>query len=158
VYSVEHDVTWADKVRKSLDDLGISNCELRYIGGRPNPVPPDTDDSSYGSMCEGWEDYTFRNYVTSIEEHRDRSLDLVLIDGRAREACLRHALTKVRPGGMLVLDNSERPRYQAALSDVPTGWSRLDFPGPSARADFFSRTTIWIVSEETASTGAESEA
>ncbi len=146
VYTVEHDNGWAEKVQKSLDRLGIFNCQLRLI---PAELKQISDQGKayfrYGSTFDGWEDHTFESYVKSIDDHPDRSLDLVLIDGRAREACIQHAIAKVSPGGVLVLDNSERPSYQATMNEVPNNWFRLEFPGPSAKAEFFSKTTVWIV-------------
>lgn len=146
VYTVEHDTIWAQKVRQSLQASTMHNCKLRCIAGM---VEVDNSRRSlYGSASEGWTTYTFENYVKAIDEHPDKTFDLVLVDGRARSACVLHAIKKVRPGGILVLDNSERPQYQTAISEVPREWARFDFPGPSARADFFSRTTIWIVPKD----------
>ncbi len=54
---------------------------------------------------------SFEKYVRSIDRFIDKSLDLVIIDGRARLSCITHALKKIRPGGYLMLDDSERERY-----------------------------------------------
>ncbi|GEM_PF-446687 len=148
VYAVEHDIVWAEKVQRSLDSLSIVNCRLRHIEAEMKQVSLDLADRlRYRSKCERWAGCSFESYVRSIDDHADRSLDLVVVDGRAREACLRHAISKVSPGGMLVLDNSERARYQAAMSEVPNNWFRLEFPGPCARTEFFTKTTVWIVPE-----------
>jgi hypothetical protein len=62
-----------------------------------------------------------------------QSFDMVLVDGRARIACLYRAVDKVAPGGALVLDNSDYERYQPALVNFLPAWRRRDFtaPGPS---------------------------
>lgn len=62
--------------------------------------------------------------------------DVVLVDGRARSACLQTAVGVLRGnGGILVLDNSQRP-YD--LSCIPKHWKRTDTH--NGRWD----TTIWI--------------
>lgn len=59
---------------------------------------------------------SFEEYVKSIEEYPDESFDLVLVDGRHRSFCIPHAIPKVRPGGYLMLDNSDRRGYRDAIS------------------------------------------
>jgi hypothetical protein len=140
VYSVEHNVAWAEKVGISLRELGISSCRLKYI-------PPDNAQSSghvYCSDFPGYEHCSFKTYAQAIDEHPDGSLDVVLVDGRARAACILHAIGKLRPGGMLILDNTERSRYNEAILQIPKAWTRIAFPGPCAGADFFTETTVWI--------------
>jgi predicted O-methyltransferase YrrM len=45
------------------------------------------------------------------------SFDLVLVDGRDRVECCRVSIPLIKPGGILMLDNSERERY-AEVGDV----------------------------------------
>ena len=47
--------------------------------------------------------------------------DAIFVDGRARSACLRTAVQKLKPGGVLVLDDARRTRYD--LSIVPATWA-----------------------------------
>ena len=41
--------------------------------------------------------------------------DLVVVDGRARVACLQHAAKRLAPGGIVLFDDTQRPRYRAGL-------------------------------------------
>lgn len=143
VCSIEHDPAWADRVRGRLDTLGMHNCVLRHVAPEPDPASASGLRPPYRSDAEGWGDVSFERYVHAIDEMAEQSLDVVLVDGRARADCLRRAIPKVKPGGMLLLDDSQRERYQAAMNDVPSGWVRHEFPGPIARTEFFTRTTIW---------------
>jgi hypothetical protein len=58
----------------------------------------------------------------------DEAYDMVLVDGRSRNRCIGNARSKVKVGGMLVLDNSERAEYAAgvALMDTWTGFEYGD--------------------------------
>ncbi len=62
----------------------------------------------------------FSAYVGAIDEVGGE-FDLIVIDGRAREACLVAALPHVAAGGLIVFDNTHRKRYQEAIetSGVP---------------------------------------
>lgn len=127
VISVEHDAAWGHK----LSDL------IQYNGRWTNFVVPPraysphaTAANTYSSMFPGYESSDFRNYVEVILSEPDESLDVVMIDGRARSAACALAAAKVIPGGRIVLDNAERPRYDKAVKDlVARGWSPTRFSG-----------------------------
>ena len=59
----------------------------------------------------------------AICDEPDASLDLVVVDGRARVECARRAMPKVKPGGLLLLDDTSRERYagDCAAGRVGTG-------------------------------------
>lgn len=74
----------------------------------------------------------------------DDAFDLVVVDGaeqdefgvdlppeRDRTACVAAAKTKVRPGGILLFDNSDVPRY-GRIDDILAGWHRVRFSGFSS--------------------------
>jgi predicted O-methyltransferase YrrM len=44
-------------------------------------------------------------------------LDLVVVDGRARVACVRQALPRLASDGVLLLDNADRDEYASVVSD-----------------------------------------
>jgi hypothetical protein len=107
VVSVEHDEHWAGEVRDRL--AGHANVELRV-------VPPDDSyvDERYASAKRGWQSRTFRNYAHAIEDEEGK-FDLIVVDGRARSACLEVARSAVMKEGMILFDNSDRRRYREAI-------------------------------------------
>lgn len=42
----------------------------------------------------------------------NRKFDVILIDGRDRVDCARYCIDKIASGGILIVDNTERPEYQ----------------------------------------------
>ena len=46
-------------------------------------------------------------YAGMIDKIEDGSLDFVLVDGHFREACLANVFTKIRLGGLLIIDNTD---------------------------------------------------
>jgi len=106
VVSVEHDAAWAESLRPILP----GNVELRVV------VPEQkAGTSGIGSSKAGFTDLDFTAYVEAIDGVQG-DFDLVVIDGRAREACLPRALERLAPGGVIVFDNVDRQRYVDAIS------------------------------------------
>jgi len=72
-------------------------------------------------------DDNYAAYVAAIDEQPDASLDLVVVDGRERVRCAARATVKVRPGGLLLVDDIDRERYHAGVEAI--GWPRRDVVG-----------------------------
>lgn len=127
--SVEHNPVWGRDVTR----LASGDWELHIV------PPEDDDDIHYRSeRAPG----SWRKYATIVDRYR--TFDVIMVDGRARSACLRHAKNHLAPGGLLVLDNSERPVYREAAREIDRlGWDRTDFYGPGPYNLFFWQTTIW---------------
>ncbi|MGI6098591.1 MAG: hypothetical protein ACOYD3_02410 [Kiritimatiellia bacterium] len=154
VVSVEHNPEWYDAVLLALNHDKITNCEYLLVPPKPCMLAPFLPYSSRTYVSRTFAEHArlqFRNYVRKISEYPDRFFDLVVVDGRARAACLRHAVPKVRSGGYVMLDNSERPSYRPAM-DILGRFPRLDFPGHGPRLEEEWMTTVWQISRDPAST------
>lgn len=146
VVSVEHDAGWNSRVESRIAGLGYSNWTGRLVlpTKRPDQLAGDpTDWDGYVSSDTAYSGSDFRRYVEVIDEFEDQSFDVILIDGRARPSCFKHALTKVRIGGYIMWDNSERDSYFNAMDKAPETFRRTDFPGPIRYLKYFLRTTVW---------------
>lgn len=84
----------------------------------------------------------FDDYVAAIDGEPDSSLDLVIVDGRARVECARRAMSKVKPGGLLLLDDSNRARYRSAVERL-SGWERHVFTGLKPGGGVPCQTSAW---------------
>ncbi len=131
VVSVEHDVGFATIAAPML---ALPNVQLRVI----EPVRASGTPRA-GSGRSGYEDCDFSAYVDSIADGAAR-YDLIIIDGRARDACLRRAWDCLGPGGLVVFDNSRRRRYQASLESVGAPLTRLGGWAPAL--PYPSETTL----------------
>ena len=76
------------------------------------------------SAKEGQAGLDFADYVATIDKVGG-TFALIVIDGRAREACLTAALPRLEPGGIIVLDNSRRRRYRQAITAAGVTEHRL---------------------------------
>lgn len=144
VVTVEHDLDWHASVVQALSTAGISNCT--YLLAPPESVnasPEDpSDPTTYCSARQLHRDHRFRGYAASIEDYADEFFDLISVDGRARPSCVWHAHVKVKVGGYLLLDNSERDHYYRARG-ILADWEDHHFYGPGPYGSRFWRTSVW---------------
>ncbi len=141
IISVEHDRNWYACTNDELAARGVRNCT--YLLREPTPDP----DARFVSSDPAYEGMDFADYVTAIDAYPDRSFDLVSVDGRARPACVLAALSKVKPSGLMLLDNSERPHYREAVAALAR-YERLDFSGIAPYSTDLTQTTIWRIENE----------
>jgi hypothetical protein len=65
-------------------------------------------------------DYQFKSdRYANLDEYPDHKFDFILIDGSCRAGCAATAINKVRPGGYIYLDNSDKH------SDIEGGDTRI---------------------------------
>ena len=86
--SVESDPGWHQRVTAQLASENISNVKSHLFPGAEEP----------GKGHES----PYANVARTFEHH---SLDFVLVDGLYRDVCALFSLDKIRPGGLLIIDN-----------------------------------------------------
>jgi SAM-dependent methyltransferase len=118
VTSVEHNPDWVAKVTE--------RCPAADI----RAIPENAQD-----------------YVAAINEFGDDSFDIVIVDGLHRADCLRRGASKVKPGGLLILDDTDRPQLTRLRKSALPGWKKASFTGFKATTDvrettFFRRPQV----------------
>lgn len=84
------------------------------------------------------------SYIGQIDRFPGSHFDLVLVDGRFRRACVVAAVPHVKPGGLLVVDNTDWHWYrERAIEGIPVSWIRTVYPGYAPMLGHRSETTIW---------------
>jgi predicted O-methyltransferase YrrM len=107
VLSFEDNEFWAGHTRDRLDEVGLDNVDLRV-----GPI---------------------EEFSGSVAALPDDAFDLVVMDFLeaptvTRVDVLKPAMKKVRPGGLLLLDDSDRPGYREAF-ELLKGWRFRKFVG-----------------------------
>ena len=125
ITSVEHDPKWASIVRKRLY---VANLETRV---------------SYRFCPDGANEQPTSEYVMVVEQFEDRSLDFCLVDGVARDHCALFCIPRIRPGGILIIDNANWYIPRDPKSRAPN--SRVVHDGFASQhwADFANRVKNW---------------
>jgi len=145
VVSIEYDPQFYKFMKKKL----LPNKSMDY-----RLIIPDIADhydeffdlsnpEKYYSSDTTFHNYDFFNYVTQIDAFPDESFDLILIDGRARPACIKHSVNKVKIGGLIILDNSDRDYYLINNEKCLENFSKIEFYGAVPENNIFSKTNIY---------------
>lgn len=116
VVSVEHDKAWYEKISaaKPLNSEMIF-CELQKDG-----------------------DYS------KMPESMGLKFDIIIVDGRDRVNCCYHSLAALSEKGVIVLDDSERENYAAAISFFKEqGFRELSFSGISPGLFYRKSTSVF---------------
>lgn len=124
---VEHDEQWNRQLAMRLSP----RTRLLFR-------PPAESGTIASASLPGYLD----DYVAAIDGEADGSLDLVVVDGRARAECVRRAMPKVGPGGLLLLDDTNRERYRPAVN-LLSDWERHVFSGLKSGHIPPSQTSVW---------------
>jgi predicted O-methyltransferase YrrM len=144
VVSVEHDADWHRQVSETMERRALTNCE--YLLREPERAPADRPAEYrwdlYTSTDGDFAGFVFDAYVKSIARFPNGGFDLVVVDGRARPSCVHHGVPKVRPGGVLLLDDSDRPEYADAV-DWLSQRPRTDFRGISPATGTLKQESAW---------------
>jgi len=122
--SVEHDEEWYAVVGARLKRQGVDNVDYLFA---PKDVP-----STRGGESE---------YAGVLRHFAAESLDFVLVDGVYRDACARAALDRLRPGGLLVVDNVER--FLPSTSRAPGARRPVQGPAGPVWSEVADALTLW---------------
>ena len=116
VTSVEHDQLWFNRVAEWVPDNATVLFRTEDVDGQ---------------------------YCRAILE-TGKSFDVVVVDGRDRDNCLLHAVKALTPRGVIVLDDSQRPEYVAAIKLMTdAGFEELQFQGLKPLGTGSDRTSIF---------------
>ena len=115
--SVEHNKEWHDKVKAQVTDPRLS---LFHVA----PDQPLELAKPSQKQLEAWDlraeltPEVMASYV-GLPRTLDLVFDFVLVDGRARNFCVREGYRLLRSGGVLVVHDAQREEYAAVLAEFP---------------------------------------
>ncbi len=146
VVSVEHEPSWYVKMASEFSKKQIGNVEYILAEAEDDKMfetKSFLNPGDYISADNHFKGKSFEGYVKQIDRFPDQSFDLIIIDGRARPSCIAHSLTKLKQGGYLVVDNSEREYYLSPFTINRQDWNVWKFYGPVPYNYNFSETSIF---------------
>ena len=123
--SIESNAEWFQQVITQIRNAGLTHIHLCHIP--LDHVELETYAFDYPQLPAN---------PAAILEAPDASLDLIIVDGWHRPVCTRLALPKLKPGGLLLIDNTDwLPREQWP---VPNDWPLLH-----QSRNVLTQTSIW---------------
>jgi len=88
-------------------------------------------------------------YVAFIDQFPDKSFDVTVVDGSSRNECTYHAIKKLKPGGILIFDNSDGTEYREANEFlIKNDFMRIDFWGLIPSYPYKNCTSIYSTSTD----------
>lgn len=140
VVSIEHYKPWHEKVVALFEEKGLKNVDYRLITEVSNDDFKSDEALNHlirlsDSKFQIKE--SFQPYYRGISDKPDGYFDVVLVDGRARPECVFSSIEKLKSGGLMVLDNSERKRYEVIFAFLKE-WMKY------TTTNGLTDTTFWI--------------
>ena len=126
ITSIEHDVRWYEQVREMLEQANASNIDYRLI---PLDHPPDEPEQDTYAPTPA--------YVAVLDQFEDASLDVIVVDGHYRTHCIRASMSRLKSGGLLLVDDVDLWPSLDALP-IPDDWELVD-----ESSNGIKRTCIW---------------
>jgi len=122
VVTAEHDRDWLDMLRERTSHLE----NVTILSRSPANL--------------------YADYVPAIDDYPDGHFDVVVVDGRQRVRTFERSLPKLRPGGLILLDDSERRRYRPAF-DIAGSMEHETVRGLAPCKSKVAQTTMWRAPE-----------
>lgn len=122
--SIEQNKTWHSIIQKRMKNLGLDNIECKHVDV--------TMDNIKNNKIEGINSA----YVNAIDAFANDSLDVVVVDGHYRHACIQKAISKIKTGGYLLVDNTNWIPLDEW--NVPVEWKIIHRSN-----NVVTETTIW---------------
>jgi hypothetical protein len=116
VYSIEHDEKWYKIMKQRIpNNVSLYHIKLDYGG-------------------------EYSRFPLSL----NKKYDIIIIDGRDRVNCIKVVIKCLKPEGVIVLDDSERPQYLEGIRFLLNeGFRKIDFWGISPGLFYKKCTTIF---------------
>ncbi|MEO6454499.1 MAG: hypothetical protein ABIN97_10520 [Ginsengibacter sp.] len=147
--TAEHKTEWYDTLKKIITQKELYKWEGVLI---PPELKTETrqlnisDPNDYYSSDDAYINSTFKNYVTYIDRFSDGFFNVILIDGRARPSCIKHAVKKLRRNGLLILDNADREYYLTRSNEylhnfhlLQNHFAPIPFVAPFVQTNIYKR-------------------
>jgi hypothetical protein len=146
VVAVDHDTLWAQRVNEALAEHQMSHAKALPVPDETPAEPADADpQQGYGSSYAGFVGRSFKTYVNTLRQYPRHHFNVIVVDGRSRPACIKLASEYLAPGGVIIVDNADRERYDpmqnACFND---NWHLTRCAGPGQAFRTFSATNFWI--------------
>ncbi len=148
VVTIEHHPEWYQKLQDKIRRKNASNWTVKLIPPESKEKDLQLDPSNPGHYYTNEEPYSdciFKSYVTYVDRYPDNYFDLIMIDGRSRPSCILHSMPKIKPDGILIVDNSNRKNYFTGVQQkLETDFQLIaDQKAPSPYLEYLTQTAIW---------------
>ena len=128
VVALESNKKWREIMQIKQQNLGYKNIEIVLM-----------EDALQNQEYE-----KFASRQKKSSEISQEKFDFIIIDSLKRFACAQNSITALKPGGAIILDDSERPHYKKIFNFfADLGFQKQDFFGIAPGQFKLKNTTIF---------------
>jgi hypothetical protein len=127
--SVEHDPAWYKSINTRIKEAGVANVTYLLREAK------EEDEQYQKEVSKN------NPYVNVVNRFPKNSLDFVLVDGIFRRECAYQVQKKIRPGGILVVDNANW--FLPCVSFAPNSRSMETGPASAQWGLFLTLVVGW---------------
>lgn len=121
VVSLETNAKWCEIMKIKLRELNINNVEIIL-------------------MTDGLENSEYENYIKNSAQ----KFNFIIVDSLKRYECVKNSYEFLKPGGALILDDSERKGYKKIFEFMEEkSFVKQDFPGIAPGQFKLKNTTLF---------------
>jgi len=136
---IEHHKGWYEKIKNTLHEKQVEQIVNYHL------IEPNEDTikeiPQFLNQPNCPENFSWRKryyqYFEHVKTYPDDYFDFIIVDGRARVECSFNAISKLKKGGLFILDNSERLRYQPVFNRLKN-WEMVN------TSNGLTDTTLWL--------------
>ncbi len=132
VTAIESEYEWAERVRKRCPA-----ADVRFIPGA------DTGTLRSEPQLRDRGVHYFDEYVSAIDGFAAETFDVIVIDGICRKECASLAAKKIKPGGIVVLDDTNWKFLRPAAGPL-TSWETATFSGFKRKSGLLVYSTTFF--------------
>lgn len=114
--SVEHVAPWHEKVSQAVKDPRLTLHLVPPDCALPGPKAKREEILAWDRRAE--DDASMMQSYVALPRTLGLEFDFVLVDGRARNFCMKEGFDLLRPGGVLVLHDAQRTEYHAVANSL----------------------------------------
>jgi hypothetical protein len=133
--SIESNHTWYEQTQQKLLSKALTNVQLEHHD------ISNLDRAQSGQTSRKQDEYL--SYVQTITQYADNSFDYILIDGYIRDYCTVYGCTKLKSGGLLILDNANWFLPVPDWITTPSSRSQLNGPISHRWAEIEQEINTW---------------
>lgn len=92
---------------------------------------------------DAFDSQSYKRYCEAIDSFPSRSFDWIVINGKARPQCLKKAVSAIKPGGVIIVNDTNKHEIGSAVTNLKLKASEtIEFKGHKLPYTNFCTTTI----------------
>lgn len=107
IYCVEHHPAFFRYVKEHYLYENYENIHMLFA---PEDIKP------HSAFIDPFDERSYKRYCETIESYPSRSFDWIIINGKARSACLDASFSVIKHGGIIIMNDTNKIQHKSAVN------------------------------------------